>query len=115
MRTKNFIFLLALVIILSVLLIVFSGPSDNENIANIQNLANKQFRQIKVEQEEKKVEKIFYFKIIALSRKTCEWRGKSWRWIQNICNYWAISPILVQAQLAAQRIFSTSRDKIFQS
>lgn len=47
MRTKNFIFLLVLVILLSILLIVF-GPSNNENIANIQNLANQQIRNIKV-------------------------------------------------------------------
>lgn len=53
MRTKNFIFLLALVILLSILLIVL-GPSNNENIANIQNLANKQFRQIKVSHPRKR-------------------------------------------------------------
>lgn len=47
MRTKNFIFLLVLVILLSILLIVF-GPSNNENLANITNLANQQIRQIKV-------------------------------------------------------------------
>lgn len=44
MRTKNFIFLLVLVILFSLLLIVF-GP-DNTN--TIQNIANKQLKQIKV-------------------------------------------------------------------
>jgi hypothetical protein len=46
MRTKNFIFLLVLVILLSLLLIIL-GPSNNENIANIQNLANKHFSSVK--------------------------------------------------------------------
>lgn len=45
MRTKNFIFLLVSVILFSVLLIVF-GPASN--VTNIQNLANQQFKQIKV-------------------------------------------------------------------
>lgn len=47
MRTKNFIFLLALVIVLSLLLIIL-GPGNSSNITNIQNLANQQFKQIKV-------------------------------------------------------------------
>ncbi|KAG5685075.1 hypothetical protein PVAND_014276 [Polypedilum vanderplanki] len=46
MRTKNFIFLLVLVILFSLLLIIL-GPSNNENIANIQNLANKHFSKFK--------------------------------------------------------------------
>lgn len=46
MRTKNFIFLLALVIVLSLLLIIL-GPGNSSNITNIQNLANQQFKQIK--------------------------------------------------------------------
>lgn len=47
MRTKNFIFLLVSVILLSLLLIIF-GPENTTNITNIQNLANQQFKQIKV-------------------------------------------------------------------
>lgn len=47
MRTKNFIFLLALVILFSLVLILI-GPGNTNNITNIQNIANQQFKQIKV-------------------------------------------------------------------
>lgn len=47
MRTKNFIGLLFIVILFSLLLIIF-GPDNTNNINTIQNIANKQLKQIKV-------------------------------------------------------------------
>lgn len=47
MRTKNFIFLLALVILFSLLLIIL-GPGNSSNITNIQNIANQQLKFVKV-------------------------------------------------------------------
>jgi hypothetical protein len=66
MRTKNFIFLLFVVVLLSLLLIIL-GPSNNENLANIQNLANKHFSQFKVSQKEK----IFFLLLHIKNNEAC--------------------------------------------
>lgn len=89
MRTKNFIFLLALVILFSLLLIIL-GPGNTNNITSIQNIANQQFKQIKVSIGVGISNQEGVHCIIPSCRKTFERRRKrSSMSTQSTCSCWA--------------------------
>ncbi|CRK87269.1 CLUMA_CG001071, isoform A [Clunio marinus] len=104
MRTKNFIFLLALVILFSFLLIIL-GPGNSTNITNIQNIANQQFKQIKENLRTEKEKQLDvdekYLRLLGFQEDVSTTRGGSTNLLNTTKQNFSVVSYVLEGQLAA--------------